>query len=237
MYELPDLSRLSIAEKDALILALFEQAKQVDRLTAMVQMLSSRVEELEGRLRKDSHNSSKPPSSDGLSKKNQSLRQRSGRKPGGQSGHGGSTLKVVKDPDVIVEHALAPRCHRCGAGLGAQAQGLITVRRQVFDLLRPVLHVTEHRGYELHCACALQRVSRRCSRPCAIRAGCEEHPGLSDPEPTAAHGAHGATHRRSVWRDALGGDRAGEHWAGGAAARSRLRTHRTCDQCRAGGAL
>jgi transposase len=159
MYELPDLSRLSIAEKDALILALFEQAKQVDRLTAMVQMLSSRVEELEGRLRKDSHNSSKPPSSDGLSKKNQSLRQRSGRKPGGQSGHGGSTLKVVKDPDVIVEHALAPRCHRCGAGLGAQAQGLITVRRQVFDLLRPVLHVTEHRGYELHCACGQHHCS------------------------------------------------------------------------------
>ena len=153
MHELPDLSRLSAAEKDALIVALFEQVKQVDRLTAMVQALSARVRELEGRLSKDSHNSSKPPSSDGLSKKSQSLRQRSGRKPGGQFGHGGSTLKLVKDPDVIVNHPLAPRCNRCGAALGAQAEGLITVRRQVFDLLRPVLQVTEHRGYEGHCSC------------------------------------------------------------------------------------
>ena len=153
MHELPDLSRLSVAEKDALIRALFEQAKQVDRLTAMVQMLSLRVGELEGRLRKDSHNSSKPPSSDGLSKKNQSLREASGRKPGGQSGHGGSTLKRAAHPDVVVEHRLAAHCNRCGKALGAQAPGLIAVRRQVFDLLRPVLQVTEHRGYELHCSC------------------------------------------------------------------------------------
>lgn len=153
----PDLSALSVAQKDALIVALFEQ---VEELTAMVQKLNSRVEELEGRLRKDSHNSSKPPSSDGLSKKSQSLRQRSGRKPGGQFGHGGSTLKLVRHPDVIVEHPLAPHCNRCGAVLGAQAQGLITVRRQVFDLLRPVLQVTEHRGYELHCSCGQHHCSR-----------------------------------------------------------------------------
>src|SRR3990172_3032659 len=117
MHELPDLSRLSVAEKDALILAQFEQLKQVARLTAMVQALSARVQELEGRLRKDSHNSSKPPSSDGLSKKSQSLSEPSGRKPGGQFGHGGSTLKLVRHPDVILEHPLASHCNRCGAGL------------------------------------------------------------------------------------------------------------------------
>ena len=72
----PDLSTLSVAQKDALIVALFDQ---VEELLATVQMLKSCVEELEGRLRKDSHNSSKPPSSDGLSKKSQSLRQPSGR--------------------------------------------------------------------------------------------------------------------------------------------------------------
>lgn len=152
----PDLSTLSVAEKDVLILALFEQ---VEEFTAMVQMLKSRVEELEGRLRKDSHNSSKPPSSDGLSKKSQSLRQPSGRKPGGQSGHGGSTLKLVRDPDVILEHPLASHCNRCGAALSAPAEGLITVRRQVFDLLQPVLQVTEHRGYELHCRCGQHHCS------------------------------------------------------------------------------
>ena len=150
MDERPDLSVLSVAQKDALIIALFEQVKE---LAATVQVLKARVEELEGRLRKDSHNSSKPPSSDGLGKKNRSLRQSSGRKPGGQFGHGGSTLKRVAHPDVIVEHPLVKRCNRCGAGLNAQAEGRITMRRQVFDLIKPVLQVTEHRGYELQCTC------------------------------------------------------------------------------------
>jgi transposase len=157
MHELPDLSKLSVAEKDTLILALLEQ---VNRLTALVQMLNAHVEGLEGRLRKDSHNSSKPPSSDGMNKKTKSLRHSSGRKPGGQSGHGGSTLKRVEHPDVMVEHPLAPYCNRCGAALGAQAEGLITVRRQVFDLLKPVLQVTEHRGYEVHCGCGQHHCSR-----------------------------------------------------------------------------
>jgi transposase len=150
MEEKPDLSALSVAQKDGLIIALSEQVKE---LTAAVQVLKGRMEELEGRLRKDSHNSSKPPSSDGLGKKNKSLRQQSGRKPGGQFGHGGSTLKRVVHPDVVVEHPLAKRCNRCGAGLDAQTEGLISVRRQVFDLIKPVLQVTEHRGYELQCTC------------------------------------------------------------------------------------
>ena len=50
----PDLSRLSVAAKDELILALFEQVKQVPRLIAMVQALGARVKELEAQFRKDS---------------------------------------------------------------------------------------------------------------------------------------------------------------------------------------
>ena len=106
MHELPDLSRLSVAEKDALIFAQFEQLRKVERLTVMVQM-SARVRELEGRLHKDSHHASKPPSSDGLAKKPQSLRQSSGRQPGGQAGHAGTTLKAAANPEVMVQH---PRC-------------------------------------------------------------------------------------------------------------------------------
>lgn len=153
MPELPDLSRLSVAEKDELIRALFEQVKQMGRLTQMVQALSARVQELEAQLRKDSHNSSKPPSSDGLSKKPKSLRESSGRKPGGQAGHEGTTLKRVATPDVVVRHPLPKHCGRCGAGLGAQADALIEDRRQVFDLVQPVVQVTEHLGYELLCRC------------------------------------------------------------------------------------
>ena len=59
MDELPDLSSLSHAQKDDLIRLLYPLIEQVRQLTA-------RVEELEARLSKDSHNSSKPPSSDGL---------------------------------------------------------------------------------------------------------------------------------------------------------------------------
>jgi len=153
MHELPDLSRLSVAQKDTLILAQFEQLKQVARLTAMVEVLSARVRELEAQLRKDSHNSSKPPSSDGLAKKPKSLRESSGRKPGGQAGHEGTTLKRVATPDVTVRHPLRDHCERCGAHLGTQADALIEDRRQVFDLVQPVLQVTEHLGYELLCRC------------------------------------------------------------------------------------
>jgi len=153
MHELPDLSKLSFVEKDALILALFGQVKQMEQLTVMVHTLSARVQELEARLRKDSHNSSKPPSSDGLTKKPKSLRESSGRKPGGQAGHEGTTLKRVATPDVTVHHPLPKHCDRCGANLGTQADALVEDRRQVFDLVRPVVQVTEHFGYELLCRC------------------------------------------------------------------------------------
>ncbi|MDP2793789.1 MAG: DUF6444 domain-containing protein [Sulfurisoma sp.] len=65
MKELPDLDRLSHADKDELILALFAQ---VQALTKQVETLTARVVELEGRLAKNSRNSNKPPSSDRLNR-------------------------------------------------------------------------------------------------------------------------------------------------------------------------
>ena len=149
MLKRSDLSQLSVAEKDALILELFDR---LEALMATVERMQQRIDTLEGQLRKDSHNSHKPPSSDGYGKKvPRSLRQSSGRKRGGQTGHGGSTLKFATRPDVVVTHPLTSRCDRCGERL--QTRGLSPIRRQVFDLIKPVMQVTEHQGYETHCTC------------------------------------------------------------------------------------
>jgi hypothetical protein len=50
-------------------------------LREQVCMLVAQVQELQARLAKDSHNSSKPPSSDGLARKTKSLWRRSGLLP------------------------------------------------------------------------------------------------------------------------------------------------------------
>src|SRR5438552_15460561 len=71
-------------------------------LALQEQMLSltARLKLLEDRLAKDSHNSNKPPSNDGLGKKpaTKSLRQKSGRKPGAQTGHPGRNLAFAEHP-------------------------------------------------------------------------------------------------------------------------------------------
>jgi transposase len=65
------------------------------QLRQVLEELLRRLGEVEGKLAKDSHNSSKPPSSDGLLRKRASRRKRSEKKPGGQAGHPGHTLSVV----------------------------------------------------------------------------------------------------------------------------------------------
>src|SRR5215470_10585667 len=81
-------------------------------LREQVQTLAARVQELEGRLAKDSHNSSKPPSSDGLRRKPKSLREKSGKKRGAQPGHPGHQVSLVDAPDTI--HTYRPsHCSTC----------------------------------------------------------------------------------------------------------------------------
>lgn len=143
MPELPDLAALTSEQKDDLIRALYR-----------------RLVELEARVLKDSHNSSKPPSSDGLSKKPKSLRQASGRKPGGQKGHEGTTLERVAVPDVVVQHPLPEVCEQCGTTLVVARAVLADERRQVFDLPRIRYEVTEHRVLEARCACGKRHRSR-----------------------------------------------------------------------------
>lgn len=119
----------------------------------MISFLAARVKELEDQLSKDSHNSSKPPSSDGLWKKTRSLRKKSAKVTGGQKGHQGKRLEMVAEPDEVVVHPVACCC-RCGADLSTQ--GIIEmVRRQVFEIPPLKLSVTEHQAEVKRCfACS-----------------------------------------------------------------------------------
>jgi transposase len=119
---------------------------------AELEQARERIAELEARLKQSPRNSSKPPSSEGLAKPPpRSLRKRSGRKPGGQAGHEGTTLAQVARPDREQRHE--PRCcGRCGAALtGRPVTGI--ERRQVFDLPPVKVTVTEHQLIERECAC------------------------------------------------------------------------------------
>src|SRR3990167_6531824 len=69
----------------------------IQKQQVRIQQLETRVHELEIRLSKNSSNSSKPPSSDGLKKKPKSQREKSGKKPGGQQGHVGKNLTPIEN--------------------------------------------------------------------------------------------------------------------------------------------
>src|SRR5579859_3661793 len=84
-------------------------------LRAQVAALLAEVQALKGRLAKDSHNSGKPPASDGLARQKRttrSLRQPSGKQRGGQPGHRGTTLALVEMPDHVVIHRPS-QCAAC----------------------------------------------------------------------------------------------------------------------------
>jgi transposase len=106
---------------------------------------------LQAALNLDSHNSSKPPSSDGYDKPApKSQRTRSGRKSGGQPGHKGSTLRKVDNPDHTVPVPTVRRCP-CGKCL-TEANVIKTESRQVFDVPEPQpLEVTEYVGDVMQC--------------------------------------------------------------------------------------
>jgi transposase len=133
-----------------------EIPNDISLLKDLVVRLLSRLEDLEAenialklenadlrsRLNQNSTNSSKPPSSDGLSKK-PAFPQTSGKKSGGQPGHSGRTLTMVSNPDQIIIHH-APLCPCCSKIFTPSDIVQIGNKRQVFDIPAPRIEVTEH---------------------------------------------------------------------------------------------
>ncbi|HEX5547737.1 MAG TPA: DUF6444 domain-containing protein [Ktedonobacterales bacterium] len=137
-----------IAELEAVI------TQEREQIAALVEQ----VRDLEARLAKDSHNSGKPPSADGLKRqlpRTRSLRHKTGKKPGGQLGHRGETLHLVAEPDAIVEHHPAI-CAACQTPLEARAEVVARERRQVQDLPLIRLRITEHQALSVRCPACQQ---------------------------------------------------------------------------------
>lgn len=125
-----------------------------EAIADLILQLSQRVQELEDRLNKNSQNSHKPPSSDGLKKKPRKpkrVRGREKRKPGGQTDHPGTTLKMSDEVDHVIRHETRA-CRGCGQDL-TETIGVIGQKRQVIDIPQPKLIRTEHHSIVKECPC------------------------------------------------------------------------------------
>lgn len=129
------------------IRAVYRQGEEavIELVTGLVErliQLEQRLKSLEGTVKKNSSNSSKPPNSDGFGKKTKSLRTKSQRKTGGQPDHPGSTLEWNEQVDEVIAHQIE-WCNDCGASLTQEPVKAVWVR-QVHDLPPIKLTVTEH---------------------------------------------------------------------------------------------
>lgn len=131
------------------------QERTIAQLQARIAEQDAEIAELKRQLAASSRNSSKPPSSDGLDKPvPKSLRGRSGRKPGGQPGREGRTLRRVERPDEVVVHEPGG-CAGCGSALPVDGPPAGVVRRQVFDIPTITVRVVEHRLVSRRCVCGV----------------------------------------------------------------------------------
>lgn len=128
---------------------LAEKDQRIEELESLLMAALLRIEELERRLGKDSHNSSKPPSSDGLRRKTREKRKKSEKHPGGQKGHQGQTLVQGETPDRVIQHRPLT-CENCQHDLQDVA-GEVKERRQIHDLPELRLEVEEHQAVEVRC--------------------------------------------------------------------------------------
>jgi hypothetical protein len=152
-FNFPSKDEISTAyqQGEAEVLKLFDQIEgQVMALSKILQEQAEAIKELQAKLSKDSSNSGKPPSSDGLAKKKTIPRTKSqrkkGQKPnGGQAGHQGSTLEKSEHPDKTETHSMDGSCTHCGTSLEDEVVS-DHEERQVFDIPAIRIEITAHRA-------------------------------------------------------------------------------------------
>jgi len=152
-----DRSQLERLDKETLISIILSLQQQVQQLQQMVDEQAAVIRSLRDQLAKNSRNSGKPPSSDGLKKpRTRSLRQKTGRRSGGQKGHKGHTLKLAEQPDQVQVHK-ASVCSHCATDLQA-VEPCGRERRQVFDIPPVAIEVTEHQAEIKVCPACGERI-------------------------------------------------------------------------------
>lgn len=146
----PQAPRLSHEE----IGAVYDEGKEavislVEGLLARLARVEARVVELEIQQKKDSRNSSKPPSGDGFKKRTRSLRSKSNRPSGGQAGHEGTRLEWSETVDEVLTHSV-DECEGCGFNL-SNIEVMDWESRQVHELPPLRLEVHEHQAQVKSC--------------------------------------------------------------------------------------
>ena len=136
-----------------------QQQTALQQVYLQVEHLQQQVQTLEKQLKKESHNSHLPPSSDRFQRQPKSLRAKTGKPAGGQPGHQGKTLMMVESPDQIVVHPVKA-CQHCSRSLQDEPS-LELERRQVIALPTPRVTIVEHQAQSTYCrhCCQLTQAS------------------------------------------------------------------------------
>ena len=126
------------------------QNLMIDTLNAQVKNLETEISLLKNK--KNSNNSHIPPSKDeNRVKKNQSLREKTDRKAGGQPGHEGTTLECSAEVDEFIKHSPV-FCNCCGNDLST-VEEIFIASRQIIDIPPIKLKRIEHQVFERQCSC------------------------------------------------------------------------------------
>jgi hypothetical protein len=142
-----------LAERDV---QLAEKDTRIGALEAQLEELATQVADLVARVRQNSGNSSKPPSSDGLGKSApKSLRKKTGGRPGRPKGQPGVTMRLTDHPDHWSGTSRRP-CRTCGTGL-KDARETGVERRQASEIPPATAGILEHQMIERECPCCGER--------------------------------------------------------------------------------